>query len=249
MTDIRTLSETRSTNDDVAALAREGAPEGLWLRADRQTGGRGRQGRGWHSPPGNLHASTLVRLREGDPPAPTLALVAAVALHEAVTLFARDLPSPLREGLPSSPAKGAPHPLMIKWPNDILAGRAKLAGILLERGGDAVVIGFGVNLASHPRDLDRPVTSLAALAGVAPDPALFLERLADTMSRWVARWRSGGLAPIRTAWLSAAHPIGTAIATPDGEGLFDGLDEGGGLRLRLADGALRIIRAGDVFLV
>src|SRR5436305_13216578 len=81
---IHTVAETGSTNDDVAALAREAAPEGLWLRAERQTGGKGRQGKAWQSPPGNLYASTLVRLQPGDPPAPTLALVAAVALHEAV---------------------------------------------------------------------------------------------------------------------------------------------------------------------
>src|SRR3954468_5499421 len=119
---IRAVAETGSTNDDVAVLAREGAPEGLWLRADRQTSGKGRQGRAWQSPPGNLHASTLVRLRPDDPPAPTLALVAAVALHEVVT--------------PHAPAA------TIKWPNDLLVDGAKLAGILLERQGDAVVVGF-----------------------------------------------------------------------------------------------------------
>ena len=77
---IRHIATTRSTNDDMAALARQGAAEGTWLRADAQQGGRGRQGRQWVSPPGNLHASTLVRRMAGDPPAPTLALVAALAL-------------------------------------------------------------------------------------------------------------------------------------------------------------------------
>jgi BirA family transcriptional regulator, biotin operon repressor / biotin---[acetyl-CoA-carboxylase] ligase len=283
VTDIKTVAETHSTNDDVAAHAREGAPEGLWLRAERQTGGRGRQGRGWHSPEGNLYASTLVRMREGDPPAPTLALVAAVALHEVSALFAGDQPSPLwggqgggrpasagrKESLSASHAARAPHPtlphkgggllsspgaspahaVMIKWPNDILAGPAKLAGILLERSGDAVVIGFGVNLAHHPEHLGRPVTSLAALIGAAPDPALFLETLAECFARWLARWRSEGLAPIRAAWLAAAHPPGTALATSEGEGLFDGLDPSGALRLRLADGIVRVIHAGDVFLL
>lgn len=231
----RTVAETASTNDDLTGLARDGAPEGLWLRADRQTGGKGRQGRAWFSPPGNLHASTLVRLREGDPPAPTLALVAAVALHEVA-------------GAHAPAAK-----IEIKWPNDLLAGGAKLAGVLLERTGQAVVVGFGVNLAEHPTDVERAATSLAALTGAAPDVGSFNEDLADSFARWLASWRGGGFAVVRAAWLDAAHPPGTALAvrTASGgrvEGLFDGLDEDGGLRLRLAGGNVQVIHAGDVFL-
>ena len=133
--------------------------------------------------------------------------------------------------------------------NYLLVGGAKLSGILLERAGDAVVIGFGVNLAHHPQDLGRPATSLAALAGAAPDPAIFLEMLAESLARWLHRWRTEGLGPVRAQWLAAAHPIGTALTTPEGEGLFDGLDETGALRLRLADGSMRVIHAGDVFLI
>ena len=231
MADIRTVSETASTNDDVALLAREGGAEGLWLRAERQTGGRGRQGRDWHSPPGNLHASTLVRLLPADPPAPTLALAAAVALHEAVSAYA-----PLDK-------------VTIKWPNDLLVEGAKLAGILLERTDDAVVIGFGVNLAHHPEGLGRPLTNIRLLTGSAPDPGAFVETLAECFARWLGRWRGEGLARIRSAWMAAAHPLGTALSTDAGEGLFDGLDENGALRLRLADGRTRVIHAGDVFLI
>ena len=236
MAEIRFVAQTGSTNDDLAALARDGAAEGLWLRAGVQAGGRGRQGRPWQSPEGNLHASTLVRLRPGDPPAPTLALLAAVALHEALCLFAR----------------GAG--ISIKWPNDLLAQGAKLSGILLEREGEAVVIGFGVNLAHHPEDTPRPSICLAALTGTAPDPDTFLETLAEILARWLGRWRTEGLAPVRAAWLAAAHPIGTALSTHDPggaaiEGLFDGLDEAGALRLRLADGRVERILAGDVFLI
>jgi BirA family biotin operon repressor/biotin-[acetyl-CoA-carboxylase] ligase len=229
--DIRTVAETGSTNDDVAALARAGGSEGIWLRAERQRGGRGRQGREWRSPAGNLHASTLVRLKAGDPPAPTLALAAAVALHEVASARVRDAL------------------ILIKWPNDLLCEGAKLAGILLEREGDAVVIGFGANLAHHPRDIDRPATSLAALAGAAPEPAAFLEQLADSFARWLGIWRGQGLDPVRAAWLAAAHPRGTALATAEGQGLFEGLDETGALRLRLPGGEVRLIHAGDVFLI
>lgn len=229
--EICTLAETGSTNDDLIAMARAGAPEGNWLRADRQTGGRGRQGRGWDSPAGNLYASTLVRLAPGDPPAPTLALVAAIALHEVAAVFAPDAG------------------LIVKWPNDLLAGSAKLAGILLEREGDAVVIGFGLNLAHFPADLERPATSLAALAGAAPDPATFLDALASAFRRWLGRWRSEGLSPVRRRWLAVAHPPGTALSAAGVDGLFDGLDETGALRLRLADGSIHIVHAGDVFLI
>jgi BirA family biotin operon repressor/biotin-[acetyl-CoA-carboxylase] ligase len=228
---ITTVAETGSTNDDLAAAALAGAAEGDWLRAERQTGGRGRQGRAWSSPPGNLYASTLVRLRRGDPPAPSLALVAAVALHEVASGWA--------------PEAG----VRIKWPNDLIASGAKLAGILLERAGDAVVIGFGANLAHHPEGLERPVTSLAALAGSTPEPGLFAEQLAESFARFLALWRGAGVAAIRSAWLERAHPIGTALTTSEGEGLFEGLDETGALRLRLPHGETRLIHAGDVFLL
>jgi BirA family biotin operon repressor/biotin-[acetyl-CoA-carboxylase] ligase len=225
MPDLRTVAETGSTNDDVAALAREGAPEGIWLRAERQSGGKGRHGRAWQSPPGNLYASTLVRLRLGDPPAPTLALVAAVALRQVVR-------------------RHAPR-ARIKWPNDLLLDGAKLAGILLEREGDAVVLGFGVNLAEPPPDLDRAAASLNA----SVSPEALLTRLAATFADWLERWRREGLPPVRAAWLAAAHPIGTELGTADARGTFEGLDETGALRLRLEDGSLRVIHAGDVFLL
>jgi BirA family transcriptional regulator, biotin operon repressor / biotin---[acetyl-CoA-carboxylase] ligase len=236
MTAIRTVAQTGSTNDDLATLAREGAPEGVWLRAGRQSGGRGRQGREWHSPPGNLYASTLVRLRPGDPPAPTLALVAAVALHEVASAFAV-----------------AGVTIEIKWPNDLLVAGAKLSGILLERIDDAIVVGFGVNLADHPEEIARPAINMGMLGG-APDPARFLEALASSFERWVGRWRDEGLEPVRARWLASAHPLGTALSTHMAggawvEGLFDGLDESGALRLRLSDGTSQVIHAGDVFLV
>lgn len=232
---IRTVEETGSTNADMLALAASDAAEGLWLRAVRQSGGRGRQGRAWQSPAGNFYGSTLVRLRSGDPAAATLALVAAVALADAVRVHA---PTPA---------------LSIKWPNDLLLGGAKLAGILLERTGDVVVVGAGVNLAHHPVDLDRPVTSLAA-HGPAPEPGVFAQTLAECFARWLGRWRGEGLGVIRDAWTARAHPPGTALVAslPDGErveGLFERLDAAGALILRLADGRVRAIHAGDIFLI
>jgi BirA family biotin operon repressor/biotin-[acetyl-CoA-carboxylase] ligase len=227
----------------MAELARGGAGEGIWLRAERQTAGRGRQGRAWQSPPGNLYVSTLVRTRAvGEPSPATLALVAAVALEETVSTF-------LFPGEGRGPASASP---MLKWPNDVLIDGAKLSGILLERVGDAVILGFGVNLAHYPDDLDRKATSLAA-QGITPDPQLFAETLAESFARWVSRWRDG-IAPVRERWLARAHPIGTALTArlADGtslDGLFGGLDGEGALILRLADGTSRVIHAADVFLL
>ena len=263
---IRHVAETGSTNADVMALAQAGAAEGLWLRADRQTAGRGRQGRAWESPVGNLYASTLVRVHPSDSQAATLALVAAVALDEAVRVSAPNLSHPLvssevekrvlgvRERFSTSlETNGGRGMLTIKWPNDLLLDGAKLTGILLERSGDAVVIGMGVNLIHHPRALDRPTTSLAA-HGISVEPAPFLDTLAEIFARWLARWRSEGLAPVRARWIERAHPRGTALSarTGDGwviDGLFDGLDEQGALILRLAGGGRHVMHAGDVFLI
>jgi BirA family biotin operon repressor/biotin-[acetyl-CoA-carboxylase] ligase len=235
---IRTVVETGSTNADMLMLARSGAEEGLWLRAERQSGGRGRQGRVWASPEGNLYASTIVRLRRGDPQAATLALVASVALEEVVSAYL-------------FPGEGRAS--LLKWPNDLLLDGAKLSGILLERADDAVVIGIGVNLAHHPESLDRPATSLVA-HGASPDPADFLDTLATAFERWLSIWRNEGLAPVRARWLDRAHPAGTALTArlPDGsaiDGLFAGLDAEGALILRLADGTSRVIHAADVFLI
>ncbi len=219
-------------------LARSGVTEDLWLRAERQRGGRGRQGREWVSPAGNFYGSTLVRLRPTDPPAPTLAFTAAIALDETVGLF---LPDDVRERL------------SLKWPNDLLFAGAKLAGILLERADEAVVVGIGVNLAVHPDLPDRATTSLAA-HGCAVPPEVFAETLAEAFARWLSRWRSEGFQPIRRRWLERAHPLGTALTTrlPDStalDGLFEGLESDGALILRLAEGERHVIHAGDVFLL
>jgi BirA family transcriptional regulator, biotin operon repressor / biotin---[acetyl-CoA-carboxylase] ligase len=207
------------------------------LRADAQQSGRGRMGRDWMSPSGNLYASTIVRLRGDDPPAVSLGFVAAAALHRALSKL--------------SPFNFA----QIKWPNDILSNAGeKLCGILLERSGDAVIVGFGVNLMSHPEGLDRPVTSVAALGIIAPASQEFVEILADEFTQILTRWRIYGTAPIFADWQDRAHPIGTKLhgILPDGQqfdGFYDGLVGDGALMLRLADGSIRAIHAADVFLV
>jgi BirA family biotin operon repressor/biotin-[acetyl-CoA-carboxylase] ligase len=167
----------------------------------------------------------------------TLALVAAVAIEEAV-----------RFCLPSLGDR-----LFLKWPNDLLIEGAKLSGILLERVGDAVVIGMGINIAAAPELPDRATTALAVY-GAAVDPAVMQGLLADAMRQWVATWRGQGLGPVMAAWEARAHPRGTPLTArlPDGrvvDGVFDGLGADGALRLGLADGGSAVIHAGDVFLI
>lgn len=193
-------------------------------------------GREWQSPAGNFYGSTLVRPLAGDPPPASLAFVAAIALHGTLLRLVPSLSATL------------------KWPNDVMVGDAKLSGILLERSGEgAVVVGIGVNLAFHPLDVPRPVTSLAAQGADVPVP-VFQQELADRFAAWLAMWRADGLGAICTEWLARAHPIGTplSVTQADGQvlpGAFDGLAADGALQLRLADGQVRAIHAGDVFLV
>jgi BirA family transcriptional regulator, biotin operon repressor / biotin---[acetyl-CoA-carboxylase] ligase len=228
---------TGSTNADLIARANAGAAEGLWLRADRQDAGRGRLGRVWDSDDGNVFASTIVRLGVRDPPASSLGFLASIAACETARLIAPDVP------------------IMIKWPNDLLTvNGAKFCGILLERAGDAVIIGIGMNLFAHPQGLDRPVTDLRSSGGNPPHAQAVMEILAETLQSWLQRWRLGGLAPLLKSWQQFAHPVGTALTVnlPNGEqlqGLYIGLNDDGSLRLRLADGEIHAIHAADVFLV
>lgn len=228
---------TGSTNADLLIRATQGAPEGLWLRADAQDGGRGRLGRSWESPKGNLFASVIVRLRDSDPSPAGLAFVTAVAAYDAVRHMAPQVD------------------IRLKWPNDILThDGSKLCGILLERAADAVVVGIGLNLVWHPQNLDRKVSDLLTLGATPPDAQTALEIVAETFARYLNVWRQSGLSNIIRHWDAHAHPRGTALSAklPDGEevdGLYSGLDDDGALRLRLADGSIRAIHAADVFLI
>ena len=226
-----------STNDEAMARARGGDAGRLWIRAVQQSGGKGRLGRQWVSPPGNLYASLLLVDAATPDRAPQLGFVAGVALASTLAplLGKRDL---------------------LKWPNDIVVNRAKLAGMLLEAtqtkgGGFACVIGVGVNCASHPQHLPYPATDLASL-GVAMAAADLLDSFAEELADRLDQWDEGrGFAQIRAAWLSFAAGIGEAATVAIGDqrikGVLRGLDERGRLLLETEVG-LRTIDAGDVFL-
>jgi BirA family biotin operon repressor/biotin-[acetyl-CoA-carboxylase] ligase len=208
------------------------AVEGDWLVAKRQAAGKGRQGRRWESIEGNFLGSTIVQVRADDPSAPALTLVAGLTLIEAVEVV----------------APGAP--LSLKWPNDLMLGEAKLAGILLERSGDRVVAGFGVNLAGAPDITGRKTAALKPIAEVAPEA--FAPLLASKFAQILAMWRSAEPAQFAQAWMARAHPLGTPLKVHNapGEsvsGTFDGIEPDGAMRLR-RDGMIDIIRSGDVLL-
>lgn len=232
---IEIVPETGSTSADLLARLSGGeyVAEGHWLVADRQKAGRGRQGRAWLDAPGNFMGSTVVRLDERSPPPASLSFVAALAAYEALL-----------------PHLAAPQALRLKWPNDVLLGDAKLAGILLERASDAAVVGIGVNLAWSPELDGRQAGNLKDM-GPAPDRDTFAREIAASFDRELDRWRQFGVEPLVARWLAAAHPPGAPLAVhaADGarvSGTFAGLEPDGALRLRLADGAVRVIHAGDV---
>ena len=175
----------------------------------------------------------LVKPQPGEGPPQQLSFVAAVALARALDRWV------------------AFDRLTLKWPNDLMLGAIKVAGILLEGQAGATIIGFGVNLAAHPGDSERPATSLAG-AGLAPPPAHDVaERLADTFAATRDEWRAGGFGAIRTAWLARAAGLGLPLVARLGSetvtGTFEGLANDGALQLRLDDGRIRAVHAGEVF--
>ena len=228
------LASVSSTNDWIAEAAARGEPDGLWVRADRQTAGRGRRGRAWTSDTGNLFASTLVRPQPGEGPPAQLSFVAALALHDTAATWTEA------------------RRLSLKWPNDLLLDGVKCAGLLLEGREGVVVLGCGVNLAHHPVETERPATSFAARAIAAPPPAEAAERLAHAFARRRAEWRHDGFAAAtRREWLARAHGVGRRVEARLGSetltGTFEDVAPDGALLLRLDSGALRAIYAGEVF--
>jgi len=221
------------------AAEHSGDSQPLWIVAREQTAGRGRRGNHWISPPGNLYATLLLADPASARHAPELSFVAALAVRDAILDCAPILASRLT----------------LKWPNDVLCEGKKLAGILLEGCmlGDkiAVAIGIGVNCRHHPLHTTYPAIDLAA-AGAQVDAGELFTALSATMLGRLAQWRSGaGFAALRADWLAHAAGIGETmrVRLPERDlvGRGEGLDDSGCLLLRLADGSLQTIAAGEVF--
>lgn len=231
------LDETDSTNAEAArrAAAGEGGP--VWIAARRQLAGRGRRGRVWETGEANLAATLLMTTARTPAEAAGVSFVAALAVADLVEAAVPDLQ------------------VSLKWPNDVLLAARKTAGILIESGaapggGLWLAIGIGVNLASAPPDMHPAATAIAEYAE-APTPEEALGHLAERMADWLRLWDAEGLAPILAAWKARATgipgPCTARLGSETVEGHAEGLDSDGALRLRLPDGRMRRIAAGDVF--
>jgi BirA family biotin operon repressor/biotin-[acetyl-CoA-carboxylase] ligase len=218
-----------STNDEARQLAASGAPHGTVVHADEQVAGRGRFGRTWFSPPGNLYLSVVLRLDLLPANSTELSFLTALTVADAVDAL---LPKQIKSTL--------------KWPNDVLVNDGKIAGILVETVDGAQIIGIGLNVLEAPRNAPYKTSTLVGAGGIATvDGARDI--LLDSLAKHLAAWAEHGFDPIREAWLARAHPIGTPLRASIGgrseEGLFAGLDVDGAMLLDTPDGRKRIVAA------
>ena len=236
------LDETDSTNAEARRRAEAGEVGPLWITARRQTAGRGRRGRKWESESSNLASTLLLLTRKSPAEAAQLTFAASLAVAD---LLDRYVPPAL---------------VTIKWPNDVLLDGLKTSGILIESGpapsgGLWLAVGIGVNLSQTPGETERPATCIAEhLAhGVVSAPTVdeAAKALAETFGVWLDRWTTLGFQPILDAWIARTpglHGSCTARLTHETlTGVADGVEADGSLRLKLPDGSLRVISAGDVF--
>lgn len=238
---IEIVPETGSTNADLLARLRAGEEldELHWLLAERQTAGRGRMGREWDGPSGNLHASTIIQLKSGDPVASTLSFVAGLAAFDAIE----------RSLLPNTA-------MLVKWPNDVMVNKAKIAGILLERHANQVVIGFGVNVCHAPEIAGRRTTNILYENGKhGGNPELVHSILHDCLKARLAQWRGAGLAVIMLDWSARSHryndPLKLTLPGEEQpvEGTYRGVTPDGALLYYAIGKGKQTLHAGDVMLV
>ena len=243
---LNVFDQIGSTNAEAMARAREGERAPAWFVTSEQTAGRGRRLRPWIAPRGNLASSILEVIDVTPAVAATLGFAAGLALEQALCKVS--IEAAMRAG-----ADGLQFSL--KWPNDVLAGRRKLAGILLEAemvsGGLAVVVGIGTNVVAAPEGTPTPATSLRALGIDAGAEDLFAA-LSDGWAEFRGTWDDGrGFGDVRKLWLERAAGLGQAVAIKSAgatiEGTFDTIDEQGCMIVRTTAGQLVPITAGDVY--
>lgn len=236
------LDQTDSTNADARRRADAGETGPLWIVARRQTEGRGRRGRQWESQDGNLFSTLLQLTRKSPAEAAQVTFVAALAIADLLDAYA------------------PPSLVTIKWPNDVMLAGQKTSGVLVESGahesgGLWLAVGIGVNLAHAPEGTERPATALVHhLRGdvtAPPTVEAAAATLAGAFAVWMDRWEMLGFQPILDAWRARTAGLdGPAVARlgrETVEGIAEGVAPDGALKLRLADGSLRLISAGDVF--
>lgn len=236
---IEAYDEIDSTNAEARRRAEAGEGGPVWITALRQTAGRGRRGRAWDTTTGNL-AATLLFLTEMSPgDAAQVSFIAALAVADLAE------------------ACLGPDLARLKWPNDLMIHGRKASGILVESGQRQdgklwVAVGIGVNLALAPTDVERPAAAFSDfMSAPPPKPRDALEILARSFESWKQIWEREGFAPISKAWTVRAHGLGepcvARLPNQTHRGVAEGLDPDGALRLRLDDGVILRITAGDVF--
>ncbi|HVC63352.1 MAG TPA: biotin--[acetyl-CoA-carboxylase] ligase [Acetobacteraceae bacterium] len=229
--DVRHYDRLGSTSDEARRLADAGAAHGTAVHADQQTAGRGRLSRRWFSPPGNLYLSIVLRLDLPPVRRVELGFIAALAVADAVEAL---LPRQVRATL--------------KWPNDVLVRGGKIAGILVEQAGEALILGIGLNVLHAPDGVPYQVSTIVGCGGLATVDGT-REKLLWALASWLAVWEEDGFGSIRAAWLARAHPPGSALGVRLADqfvtGQFAGIDMDGALLLDTEQGRGRIV-AGDV---
>ncbi|WP_374660304.1 biotin--[acetyl-CoA-carboxylase] ligase [Phenylobacterium sp.] len=236
---VEAYDELDSTNAEARRRAEAGEAGPVWITALTQTAGHGRRGRPWTTSTGNLAATLLMTTDKPPVEAAQLSFVAALAAAElALTCI-------------------GPGAARLKWPNDVMVHGRKAVGILIESGTRAdgtiwLAVGIGINLAEAPTDVERPATSFAEhMASPPPAPLDALEILAARFEHWRTLWAEEGFAPIARGWTENAQGLGqpceARLPNQTLRGIAEGLDPDGALRLRLDDGAVMRITAGDVF--
>ena len=236
------LDDVDSTNAEARRRAEVGQTGPLWIVARRQSAGRGRRGREWVSETGNLYATLLTTTSKGPAEAAQVTFVAALAVHDLLCSF---VPEPL---------------VTIKWPNDVMIEADKVSGILVESGahetgGLWLAVGIGVNLAEAPGGTERPATAIGGhLKGdisAVPTLEVAAEVLARQFAVWMDRWETLGFPTVLAAWAARCRgldkPCTARLGHETISGVADGVEADGALRLKLPDGSVRLISAGDVF--
>lgn len=234
------LETVGSTNDEAKRLATTAsAPDGTVVWAHEQTAGKGRRERYWHSKPGNLYSSVLLRPNISAEHAGQIGFLTCLAVYDAIERYI-----------------GGRADIHVKWPNDVLLNGKKISGILIEAASlpdaklDWLVIGCGINLTHYPDDTNYPATSIQEECGAGPAVAEMLELYIQALSSWLDTWQSTGFASVRQAWLNHAQGLGEKIRvqldSETLEGIFSKMDENGALILDTSTG-LRTITTGDVY--
>lgn len=242
---LEAFDSTESTNTEALARIRAGERGPLWLVTAHQTAGRGRRERAWQSPPGNLAATVIETVDVPPATAATLSFTAALALDAALQSLSME--TMMRQGTGNKS-------FALKWPNDVLFGTEKIAGILLETDktpdGLSIVVGIGVNIVAAPEGTPYPATSLAA-QGFTLSAGDVFTALTDGWTKLFALWDNGrGFRKIRDLWLDRAAGLGEPVTIRNGEskvsGIFETIDDSGCLILKEIDGKRVSIAAGDV---